>query len=77
MEKLIMLVLIAYTIGVLVGENIRDRIYRSEKKWNRYSGLFILIRQRVTLPRQEIRKMKILAYRLFQQMLYALEIART
>ena len=32
MEKLIMLVLIAYTIGVLVGEKIRDRMYRSEKK---------------------------------------------
>jgi hypothetical protein len=31
MEKLIMLVLIAYTIGVLVGEKIRDRMYRSEK----------------------------------------------
>ena len=42
MEKLIMLVLIAYTIGVLVGEKIWDRMYRSEKKWNRYSGLFIL-----------------------------------
>jgi hypothetical protein len=71
MGKLIMLVLIAYTIGVLVGEKIRDRTYRSEKKWNRYSGLFILIRQRVTLPGKEIRKMKVLAYRLFQQMLHA------
>jgi hypothetical protein len=30
-EKLIMLVAIAYTIGVLVGEKIRDRVYRSEK----------------------------------------------
>jgi hypothetical protein len=77
MEKLIMLVLIAYTIGVLVGEKIRDRMYRSEKKWNRYSGLFILIRQQVTLPGKEIRKMKLLAYRLFQQMLYAPETVRT
>lgn len=32
MEKLIMLILIAYTIGVLVGEKIRDRMYRNEKK---------------------------------------------
>jgi len=32
MEKLIMLVLIAYNIGILVGEKIRDRMYRNEKK---------------------------------------------
>lgn len=74
MEKLIMLVLIAYTIGVLVGEKLRDRMYRSEKKWTRYSGLFILIRQRVTLPGKEIRKMKVLAYRLVQKMLHAPEV---
>ncbi len=77
MEKLVMLVLIAYTIGVLVGEKIRDRMYRSEKKWNRYSGLFILIRQRVTLSAKEIRNMKFLTFGLFQEMLRSPECVQT
>jgi hypothetical protein len=76
-RMMIMLVLIAYTIGVLVGEKIRDRMYRSEKKWYRYSVLFILTRQRLFFPGKEIRTMKVLAYRLFQQMVNAPEVVPT
>jgi len=36
-----------------------------------------LIRQRVTLPGKEVRKMKVLAYRLFQQMLQAPDVFPT
>ena len=32
MEKLILLMLIVYTIGVLVGEKVRDRMFPGEKK---------------------------------------------
>lgn len=72
MEKLIMLVLIACTVGNLVGETIQDRMYRSEK-----NEAVILIRQRVTLSGKDIRKMKVLAYRLFQQIFYAPEVVQT
>jgi hypothetical protein len=45
MEKLILLMLIVYTIGVLVGEKVRDRMFPGEKKWSRYSGLFVLLKR--------------------------------
>jgi hypothetical protein len=43
MEKLILLMLIVYTIAVLLGEKVRDRMFPGEKKWSRHSGLFILL----------------------------------
>ena len=71
-----MLVLIAFAIWVLVGEKIRDRMYRS-KKWNRYSGVFFSSGSGLTLSGNELRKMKVLAHRLFQQTLYAPEVVST
>ena len=43
MEKMMALVLLAYSIGLLIGEEIRDRVYG--KKWKQYSGLFILLKR--------------------------------
>jgi hypothetical protein len=41
LEKLLALMLLAYGIGVLVGENLRDQVYRGKgKKWSNYSGIF-------------------------------------
>jgi len=51
MEKMIALVLLAYTIGLLLGEGFRDRMYEG-KKWRRYSGLFILLKQKIQLSRK-------------------------
>lgn len=70
MEKLICLALIAYTIGVLFGEAVRDVAYghaypdqipdllfgdlpeeiTAGRKWQLYSGFFILTRQKLDLP---------------------------
>jgi hypothetical protein len=72
MEKMIALVMLAYSIGVWAGEGVRDAIFgepikararvpiieripgqphlRQGKKWKLYSGLFILLKQKVDLP---------------------------
>ena len=41
--------------GFLVGEKIRDRAY-SGNKWRNYSGLFILLKQKVNLAKDKIRE---------------------
>jgi hypothetical protein len=71
MEQMVALLLLAYAIGILVGEAIRDHLYgpvlsqpqagsvdrsaqqpvvETGKKWKLYSGLFILLKQKVPLP---------------------------
>jgi hypothetical protein len=57
MEKMVAMVQLAYSIGLLVGEEIRDRIYGGGKKERLYSGLFILLRQRVQLAKNELRRL--------------------
>lgn len=69
MEKMVALVLIAYAIGLLVGESIRDHVYGSSaqahattsgkqgpahksKYWKLYSGLFVLLKQKILLSHQ-------------------------
>jgi hypothetical protein len=78
LEKMIALVMLAYSIGVLAGESVRDAIFgepikprtrvvpteripdrpdlRQGRKWKLYSGLFILLRQKVDLPVNERRQ---------------------
>jgi hypothetical protein len=68
MEKMLALLLLTFTIGLLVGEEIRDLLYgepitenepvphqeripgstvlKQGKKWKRYSGLFVLLKQK-------------------------------
>ena len=68
MEKMLALLLLTFTIGLLVGEGIRDFLYGEQiaedeqvsdkehipgkpslkkgKKWKRYSGLFVLLKQK-------------------------------
>ncbi|BAJ62893.1 putative transposase for insertion sequence element [Anaerolinea thermophila UNI-1] len=68
MEKMLALLLLVYAIALLVGENLRDRLYglpthpqervdlvphQIGKKWRRYSGLFILLNQKRRLPTRE------------------------
>ena len=76
MEKVVALVLLAYAIGLLVGEALRDRAYGSGesssppcstsgsrrkrgrgKRWELYSGLFILLKQKLKLGREVIRQL--------------------
>jgi hypothetical protein len=78
MEKMIALVMLAYSIGLLTGEGIRDAVYaeripdpkkvlpmeripdqphlRQGKKWKLYSGLFILLKQKLDISRKRRRK---------------------
>jgi hypothetical protein len=53
MEKMVAMVLIAYAIGLLLGEAIREHIYKGTK-FQCYSGMFILVRQRVRLSVQAL-----------------------
>jgi hypothetical protein len=68
MEKMLALLLLTFTIGLLVGESLRDLLYGEQiaddeqvpdkdripgaptlkkgKKWKRYSGLFVLLKQK-------------------------------
>lgn len=71
MEKMVALLLLTFTIGLLVGEELRDLLYgepiaedeqvedkeripgspslKKGKKWKRYSGLFVLLKQKWSL----------------------------
>jgi hypothetical protein len=75
MEKMIALLLLTFTIGLLVGECLRDLLYgepiaenepiadkeripgtpslKKGKKWKRYSGLFILLKQKWSVPLEQ------------------------
>jgi len=74
MEKMVALMLIAYAIGLLVGESIRDHMYGSTepprattsgkqdpahkgKHWTLYSGLFVLLKQKITLTHQALEQL--------------------
>ena len=52
MEKMIAMVLIVYAIGPLIGEAIRDQMYHG-RKHKLYSGLFILMKQRIRLSKEK------------------------
>jgi len=53
MEKMVALLLIAYAVGMLMGEVVRDALYggtaQGQRKWRCYSGLFILLKQKPRL----------------------------
>jgi len=82
MEKMVALVLIAYAIGLLVGESIRDHLYGSPeqasattsgqhvpahkgKYWALYSGLFVLLKQKITLTHQVLEQVILAVQRAF------------
>jgi len=68
MEKMVALVLLAYCIGFLLGEHIRDVIYDG-KKWRRYSGLFILLKQKIQLSKEVIEEIMEKVYLLFMKII--------
>ena len=53
MERMTAIVLLAYAIALLIGEDIRERIYPG-KKSRLYSGLFILLKHRIRLAGEAI-----------------------
>jgi hypothetical protein len=68
MEQMVAMVLLAYTIGLLVGESIRDHLYGKPetkrqgsrgrgKSWYLYSGLFILLKQKIQIGIEALQKL--------------------
>ncbi len=75
MEQLAALTMIAYAVGLMVGETLRDELYGpppattspdpltrptltpAQRKWQRYSGLFILLKHKLRLTRQRLRQL--------------------
>jgi len=70
MEKMVALVALAYTIGFLVGEQIRDRAYGGSRKWKQYSGLFILLKRKIRLAREALLQALESAYMLFRRIVF-------
>jgi len=89
LEQMVALVLLAYTLGVLVGEELRDVLFgappapprakgrtakpprplhRPSPKWKLYSGLFILLKQKLTLAPEDLRQIVRTALERFRQM---------
>jgi hypothetical protein len=54
MEKMVALVLLAYAIGFLIGEKLRDVIYKGSRKWKLYSGLFVLLKRKICISKQHL-----------------------
>jgi len=69
MEKMVAMMLIAYSIGFLIGEQIRDRAYTG-KKWKLYSGLFILLKRKFSLAREALAHAIDCAYMLFSRIVF-------
>ena len=83
MEKMLAMVLLVYGIGLMLGEALRDRMYGSpdlvgedqvckpNRKLNSYSGLFILLKHKITLLVGELRKVVAEALSLFNILVHA------
>ena len=68
MERMTAIVLLAYAIALLIGEDIRKRIYEG-KKSKLYSGLFILLKHRIRLTREAIGESVARAYSLLSSII--------
>jgi hypothetical protein len=92
MEKMVALLLLVFTIGLLVGEELRDLLYgepmaedaqeidladripgdpthKKGKKWKRYSGLFVLLKQKWTLTPVQKATVLLAAFTTFQSLI--------
>jgi hypothetical protein len=91
MEKMVALLLLVFTIGLLVGEELRDLLYgepiaedeqvvdkdripgdltrKKGKKWKRYSGLFVLLKQKWTLTPDQQAAVLQAAFTTFQSLI--------
>ena len=70
MEKMVALVVLAYIIGFLIGEEIRDWEYGGSKKWKLYSGLFILLKRKISLTRDVLLRVLESAFMIFRRIVY-------
>lgn len=53
-EKMVTFLLLAYAIGLWLGETLRSVLFpEGTRKHKLYSGLFVLLKLKLSLPRQE------------------------
>ena len=69
MEKMVALVLLAYAIGLLIGEEIRDRVYTGKKR-KKFSGLFILLKRNDNIVEQIWEDVMKAVYSLFTRIVF-------
>ncbi len=67
MEKMVALVALAYIIGFLMGEQVRDQAYGGSRKWEQNSGLFILLKRKIRLAKEALAQALQDAYILFSR----------
>lgn len=63
---MISLALIAYAIGLVLGETLRTHLFpETNRKRKLYSGLFVLLKLKLSLPYTEFRHISFLASHTF------------
>jgi len=66
MEQMVTLALIAYTIGLVLGETLRAHLFpETSRKRKLYSGLFVLLKLKLSLHYQEFKQVCFLALHTF------------
>jgi hypothetical protein len=66
MEQMISLALIAYAIGLVLGETLRSHLFpETSRKRKLYSGLFGLLKLKLSLQYTEFRQISFLALQAF------------
>ena len=71
MEKMVALLLIAYAIGLWLGETLRLALFpEGTRKYKIYSGLFVLLKLKLTLPRQDFLPISTLALTSFSILIW-------
>jgi len=69
MEQLISLALLAYALGLVLGETLRSPLFpETNRKRKLYSGLFVLLKLKLSLHYQEFKQVCFLALHTFHAM---------
>ena len=69
MEQMISLALIAYAIGLVLGEALRTHLFpETSPKRKLYSGLFVLLKLKLSLQYQEFKQICFLALQTFHSL---------
>ena len=63
-EKMVSMILLSYSIGLLIGEELRESLY-TEKKRKLYSGLHILLKRKVSIIGETLEAVINSAYMIF------------
>ena len=70
MEKMVALLLIAYVIALWLGETLRSTLFPEDsRKHKLYSGLFVLLKLKLTIPRQDFLPISSLALSSFANLI--------